>query len=143
MAYEWFRFYHGTCSNPKIRLVAAMTGAKLTEVLMTWMCVLSYASQADPRGSLTGLNPRHVAVDFLFPEQLRDAVVFGAQVERITAILQAMRDEGLITGETVTNWAKRQYEGADETATERKRNQRERERRARSRPVTVTLPIAA
>jgi hypothetical protein len=143
MACEWFRLYRGTCKNPKLHLIAATTGAAATEVLTTWLCVLEYASQATPRGSLVGLNPRHMAVAFLFPEQLREHDVFEAQVERIKAILQALRDEGLITGDTVTNWDKRQYQGADETATQRKRNQRERERHSRSRSLTVTLPLAA
>lgn len=141
MAFEWFRVYHGIAENPKLHLIAAKTGTKRYEVLPVWICVLNYASQAEPRGSLAGIDPELIAFQlWVSPEQEGDAALLEAATERVKTILQGMRDKGLITGDIVTNWAKRQYEGADETATQRKRNQRARGCHARSHPVTAVTP---
>lgn len=47
---DWFRWHHGSVSDPKFQLVAKRSGASVGEVIAVWAVLLEAASQADVRG---------------------------------------------------------------------------------------------
>lgn len=112
---DWFRWHHGSVTDPKFQLVARKAGASLPEVLAVWAFLLEKASAADFRGCFGEVDAE--AVDCLFV--LSDGTT--------DAILAAMVDRKLIADQYVVAWEKRQPKREDETAAERKRRQRERE----------------
>ena len=116
---QWYRWYHGTCSDPKFALVARRSGASLPDVLAVWAYLLERASAAQDRGSFGDVD--HEAVDCMFG--------FPATETRTADVMAAMEDRKLISGDRVVQWDKRQpkRERDDPDAGERKRAQRERD----------------
>lgn len=47
---DWFRWHHGSVSDPKFQLVAKRSGASMGEVIAVWAVLLEAASMADVRG---------------------------------------------------------------------------------------------
>jgi len=125
---EWFRWHHGSVSDPKFRLVAKRAEATLSEVITVWAVLLEEASAAEDRGSIGRIDCE--AIDCML--NLPDG--------RTNAILLAMEDRGLIDGNaaTVTAWSRRQPKREDETANDRKRRQRQREHEAAMAKASVT-----
>lgn len=117
---DWFRWHHGSVTDPKFQLVARRASATVAEVIAMWACLLEAASSSVERG-LTG------PLDF---EALDCAL--GLQDGRAGAIFQAMRERGLVDDQGwVAAWEKRQpkRERSDEQAsTDRVRAFRERKR---------------
>lgn len=113
---DWFRWHHGSVNDPKFQLVARRVGCSTAEVIAVWACVLEAASQAEERGA-------HGALDF---EALDCSL--GLPDGRTQDIYLQMQQRGIVDGETVVSWHKRQPKREDETANERKRRQREHER---------------
>ncbi len=116
---DWLRWYHGTVTDPKWRVVATESEQPLAAVLAVWAAMLERASSNEARGTLEGWNDRVVAAALdLTPEAVR-------------AIREAM--DGLtVDGDDLPGWKRRQPKREDETATDRKRAQRERERVSRT-----------
>lgn len=113
---DWFRWHHGSVTDPKFQLVARKSGASLPDVLAVWAFILEAASQSADRGSFA-IDAE--AIDCLF-----------AFDDGVTAqILAAMEARGLIEQGRVAAWSKRQpkREREDDGATDRKRRQRERD----------------
>lgn len=117
---NWFRSHHGAPTDPKWSLIAHKAGAPTVHVVALFWSLLDYASQHEERGSIAGFDTE-VAAMYL---QIDEA--------HVVAILQAMRDKGVLTGERITNWHKRQpkREREDDNSTERVRAYRERQRQA-------------
>jgi hypothetical protein len=118
---DWFRWHTGSTTDPKFRVVAkraaqAVPGVRLSDVLAVWAMLLERASEASERGMIDGYDCEGADAHLDLPD--------GSAC----AIVQAMRDKGLITPERVAKWDQRQPKREDTTATERKRAQRERER---------------
>ncbi|MGQ2994261.1 hypothetical protein [Variovorax sp.] len=113
---DWFRWHHGSVTDPKFQLVARRAGASLPDVLAVWAYVLEAASQAEERGVFGEIDAE--ALDCLFN--------FPATETRTADILKAMKARGLIDEFHVIAWHKRQpkREREDDGATERKRKQR-------------------
>ena len=112
---DWFRWHHGSVTDPKFQLVARRSGASLPDVLAVWAYLLEKASAAEFRGCFGDIDCE--AVDCLF----------GFDDGTTNAILTQMVDRSLIADEFVVAWEKRQPKREDETAADRKRRQRERE----------------
>lgn len=115
---DWFRWHHGSVTDPKFQLVAKKAGVKPAEVLAVWACLLEEASQAEDRG-----NPG--TIDF----EAIDCLL-GLDEGTTERIYQRMAERGLFTAEgRVEAWERRQpkREREDDTAAERKRRQRARE----------------
>lgn len=114
---DWFRWHHGSVTDPKFALVARRAGASLPDVLAVWAFLLEKASAAETRGTFSDIDCEAVDCLFGFPE------------ERTAAILKALSDRNLVGDGQVIAWEKRQpkREREDNTAAERKRAQRERE----------------
>jgi len=116
---HWFRWHHGSVSDPKFGLIAKKAGTSVAEVIAIWACLLEAASASEDRG-----NPG--APDF-------ESVDFALGVTEGTAerVYRHMQDRALIDKDTgrLTAWEKRQpkRERDDDTSAERKRRQRERD----------------
>lgn len=125
-AMDWLRWHHGTCTDPKWRVVASRAShamsrrVTVSEVLSVWACMTECASQASPRGRLLGWCHEDVAAGLDLDEAL------------VSAVYDAMQGKTL-DGDRLMAWEKRQpqREREDPDAAERKRAQRERERLAR------------
>jgi len=121
-AMRWFRWHHGTVTDPKFPLVARRAGASLPDVLAVWAHVLEQASESDERGAFGSIDTE--AIDCLFN--------FPADETRTASILTAMEQRGLIEGGRVVRWDKRQpkRERADDSSTARVQAFRDRQRQA-------------
>lgn len=115
---DWFRWHHGSVTDPKFALVARRTGASLPDVLAVWAYLLEHASAADVRGTFAPID--FEAWDCLF----------GFPDGRTKAIHDAMQDRNLVDGGAVTSWEKRQpkREREDDLSTERSRAFRQRQK---------------
>lgn len=125
---DWFRWHHGSVTDPKFQLVARKAGASLPDVLAVWAYLLERASSAEFRGCFGEIDCEAVDCLFGFDDGVTDSVM-GQMVAR-----------QLIADQCVIAWDKRQPKREDETANDRKRRQREREHEAQiaemSRAVT-------
>lgn len=111
---DWFRWHHGSVTDPKFQLVAKQAGASVAEVIAVWACLLEASSAAQERGNPG--TPDYEALDCALG--LRDGLA--------KEIHTRMAGRGLV-GEDgrITAWDKRQPKREDDSATDRKRKQRE------------------
>ena len=93
---EWFRWHHGSVTDPKFQLVARRSGARLSDVLAVWAYLLEEASTADVRGDFGDIDVE--SIDCLF----------GFDDGTTSNILSAMVARGLVAGTSVAAWEKRQ-----------------------------------
>lgn len=116
---DWFRWHHGTVTDPKFRVVARKAGARVGDVLAVWALLLERCSASDNRG-------HHGALDM---ETIEEA--FGLDDGDAQRIYDAMVGRGLIDAETgrIMRWEARQPKRED-NSTERSRQHRERKRQA-------------
>lgn len=128
---DWFRWHHGSVTDPKFQLVAKKAGASVAEVIAVWACLLEAASQAPRRG-----NPGPTDFEAM-------GCALGLEDGKAKAIHDRMTDRGLLDRDgAVMAWEKRQPKREDDTAADRKRKQRERDKQdgrdgpAESRDVT-------
>lgn len=119
---DWLKWYHGTVSDSKMKLVAKKSGQNVGTVVAIWAAILEYASQSNDRGSLKDFDPEEIDT------------LYGYEDGTTEAVIQAMTDKSIICHEMsqdvtgchrLKNWEKRQVK--DDGSTERKRLQRERE----------------
>ena len=114
---DWFRWHHGSVTDPKFQLVAKKAEARFGDVMAVWAFVLEKASADQDRGAIGPLD--FETLDYLL----------GAEAGTASRILEAMTARGLIVGNRVAKWEERQpkREREDANAADRKRAQRERE----------------
>jgi len=104
---NWWRAYHDLPNDPKLALVAqALHGVtwrysngnavRRGEVLEVWVFVLNLASEHNPRGSIEGYDSEQIGY------------VLEMEPERVEAIIEGFRQRGMIAGNLLTNWDKRQ-----------------------------------
>lgn len=129
MATEWFRWWHGTVSDPKFAWVARRAGVTLSDVIAAWAALLETASNDETRGNVS----RFDAVSY--------DCIFGKEDGFFDRIIFAMQEKGLIDSDgNVINWSRRQPKREDipnaesraKSSTERVRAYRERMRAASS-----------
>lgn len=115
---DWFRWHHGSVTDPKFQLVARRSGASLPDVLAVWAYLLERASASQDRGSFGEVD--HEAVDCMFG--------FPTTESRTADVMAAMEERRLISGDRIVQWEKRQprRERDDDGAAERKRAERAR-----------------
>lgn len=113
---DWYRRYHGTCADPKLRLVARTAKVPTPFAIAAWDACLEYASDRDDgRGSMEGYSAELMAV------------TIDIETEEAERLLAAFYHRGLILADgTVKAWSKRQPN--DPTAAERMRRHREKKR---------------
>lgn len=117
---DWFRWHHGSVTDPKFQLVARKSKQALASVIAVWAFVLEQASASEDRGAFGTID--FEAIDCLL----------GLEDGATAAILAAMGERGLVDGGAVSAWEKRQpkRERTDNTSTERSRAHRDRQRQA-------------
>lgn len=111
-AERWFRWHHGCVTDPKWRVIASrcVTSVTVGHVVTVWAAMLENASQAVPRGTLSGWDDEDIAV------------LFGYEVAQVSAIREAMQGK-VLDGYTLLSWEKRQPKREDRS-TDRTRNYR-------------------
>jgi DnaD/phage-associated family protein len=97
-------------------VIAARAGVKPGTVSAIAWALMDYASQHEPRGTVSEFDTEVYAVYSGFPQA------------EIDAVIQAMNDKGVIVKGMLANWAKRQPKREDETSTQRVRDWREMKR---------------
>lgn len=116
---EWFRWWHGTLTDPKFQWVARKSGQSFTAVIALWVALLERASsvtQGDAsvtRGDVTGFDCDD------------HDVLFGLDDGSCALIFGAFLAKGMIVDGVIANWEKRQPKREDSSA-ERTRAYRER-----------------
>lgn len=115
---DWFRWHHGSVTDPKFQLVARKAGVRLPDVLAVWAFALESASASEERGTFGGLD--HEAIDCLF----------GLEDGKTLAILKHMGERGLVDDGRICAWDKRQpkREREDDSSTSRVREFRQRQK---------------
>ena len=113
---EWLKWHIGSAIDPKFSIVARRSGHNVAAVIAIWAMLLERACQAEERGNIRGFDCE--AAD----------VALGLSDGAACAIIDALQSKGLIHGDRVANWEKRQNTDVTEAARERKRLQREREK---------------
>ncbi len=116
---HWFRWHHGTVTDPKLGLIAKKAGVSMAEVIAIWAHLLEAASESEDRGN-PGV-PDFESMDF----------ALGVEEGITQRVYGLMRDKALIAKDTgrLVAWERRQpkREREDDGGAERKRRQRERE----------------
>ena len=110
---DWFRWHHGTVTDPKFRWLAKKSNVSISDVVAIWCCVLENVSMSNKRGELSGFDCADI--DVLY--DLEDGTC-----ERV---LSAMQEKGMIVDNCVAKWSVRQPLREDSTSAERKRRQRD------------------
>lgn len=104
---DWFRWHHGSVTDPKFALVARKAGASVPDVLAVWAYILETASQSVERGDFGVVDCEALDCVFGFP----------ATETRTADILKGMEGRDLIAGSRVVAWEKRQPKREREDAT--------------------------
>jgi hypothetical protein len=120
---DWFRSWHGAPTDPKWIWIGRRAKCLPPIAFAVGWAVFDHASQASPRGDVSGF----------------DADVYaawaGLEEEAVRGVLAAMQDKGMIVEGRLANWAKRQPE-RDDGASERAREWRA-EKKARAQPAAA------
>ena len=111
---DWFRHYHGCAFDPKWRTVARRARSSVPMVVFVWDTLMEFASASQDRGSVEGWSAEVVA----------DHVM--GDVDEIQRIRDEMEGAGVIAGNVLKAWEKRQP--ADPTAAERMKRYRQRQK---------------
>jgi len=122
MSNDWFRSWHGAPTDPKWLLIAKRASVRPIHVIGTWWALLDYASQHPDRGSIVGFDIETFA---LFA---------GLDEEHVSRIVTTLRDKGMIDGEHIAQWLKRQPKKEDATATDRQRRHRANQPKTGGKP---------
>jgi hypothetical protein len=124
---DWFRWWHGTLTDPKFRWVARKSGCSFTSVITVWVAILERASNVTDgdasvtRGDVTG-----------FDCDAHDALL-DVDDGTCSRILDAFVLKGLIVDGRIASWDKRQPKREDSSA---ERTRAYRERKASEKSVT-------
>lgn len=104
-AEHWFRWHHGTVTDPKWRVVASrcVTNVTVGHVIAVWAAMMENASQASLRGTLDGWDDEDVAAGL------------GFSTEQVCGIREAMQGKTL-DGNCLPAWEKRQPKREDSAA---------------------------
>lgn len=82
----WFRLFHGTVTDPRLRVVSRRSGQPLTQVLAVWITMLESASKSG--GSIRRWSDTHASV------------ILEIEISQVQAIHQAMLGK-LLNGDRV------------------------------------------
>jgi hypothetical protein len=124
---DWFRWWHGTVTDPKFQWVARRCGMPLSSVIAVWACLLECASTAT-QGNADATRGNVASFDCNDYD-----VLLGFEDGTVEKILLAMSDKKLIDDGRVAGWDGRQPKREDSgnpntgalSSTERSRIRRE------------------
>lgn len=103
MSINWFRWYHGSISDPKFTVISRKSRQPRALVLAMWAAILEFASQADERGSV-----EKIELDTI-------AACLDADDEAVESVFLAMTEKGLIVDNRVDAWDRRQVYREDDS----------------------------
>lgn len=124
---DWFRWHHGSVTDPKFGVVAKKAGVRVSDVLAVWVFVLEAASSDADRGTIG-------QIDFEAVELL-----LGLEEGQCSRILDAMTQRGLIDGNRIASWDKRQPKRERDTDNSAERTRQYRERQKGTKEATANL----
>lgn len=119
---DWFRWWHGSLTDPKFQWVARKSGQEFSRVIALWVALLEHAStvtqcNADvTRGNLFGFD----VTDF--------DVLFDVDDGTCALIFAAFNEKRLIVDGAIANWEKRQIKRDDDSSKERVAEHRARKK---------------
>jgi hypothetical protein len=100
----WFKLYHEALDDPKFCGIADRIQSRPGDVFHVFLKLLKRASENEDRGSLVGFDDWGEAAWLRIP------------VEEVRRIVEAIRDIGMIVGDRIAKWAKRQGAAAAKLA---------------------------
>ena len=121
---DWFRHYHGLCTDPKLHKIARTAKVSRGLVIAAWCAILETASQAENRGDVREVDETTLS----FMIDVKPGVA--------SRILEAIIGAGLIADGYVSSWQKRQKVSDDV----QKRVQRHRDQKNKSLKNNETEP---
>ena len=116
---RWYRAYEGTVTDAKLGEVALVAGCSRSVAIAAWHCILENCASTNEKGRFD-MTPR------------RCAVILQEPIPTIEAVFAEFAALGLIEGDTVSAWTKRQFESDNST-------ERSKKHRATSRNGDATL----
>jgi hypothetical protein len=125
---DWFRWWHGTLTDPKFQWVARKSGQSFPSVIALWVALLERASsvtQGDAsvtRGDVSGFDCDD------------HDVLFGLDDGCCAQIYAAFAAKGMLANNVITNWEKRQPKREDSSA---ERTRAYRDRKSKESSVTT------
>jgi hypothetical protein len=100
----WFKLYHEALDDPKFLGIADRIMSRPGDVFHVFLKLLKRASENDERGSIAGFD------------EWGEAAWLRITVDEVRRIIEAIRDIGMIAGDRITRWAKRQGAAAEKLA---------------------------
>jgi len=97
-AYPWCKLWNEAPDDAKWLTVAEMAGSSRPVVWYAFSKALTHANQNEKRGSITGLHSQVIAS------------WCQVSVDEVNRIFQAFRELGILIGDRIAKWAKRQTE---------------------------------
>lgn len=112
----WGRWYHGTTSDPKWRVVAKKTGQPVAIIVAIWAAIFENASASEDRGTLSNWNTEDVAT------------ALDLTIETVETVCNAMQQK-VLNGDHLTAWEKRNPKRErDDDSTQRVQRFREKQK---------------
>lgn len=118
---QWYRAYDGTVSDPKLAEAAMIAEVSRSVSIAAWHSILENACSVADNGRID-ITARRIAI--MLTEPIRD-------IERL---LKGFEEVGIIDGQMVVNWGKRQY--ASDKSTDRVRRFRQKQKANEAKDVT-------
>jgi len=106
---RWYRAYAGTVTDDKLAEAALVAGCSRSVVIATWHAILESCATTQGKGEFQ-TTARRVAA------------ILAEPLEMMERIFSLLNDIGLISGNVVCAWTKRQFES--DSSTERSRRYR-------------------
>ena len=100
----WFRWWHGSVTDPKFAWIARKSGHPVAIVIAVWAALLEHASQESDtgrRGDVSRFDCEAIGVHLGVEEGVAESIV------------EAMNAKGLISGGRIAQWEKRQPKRED------------------------------
>lgn len=113
---DWFRSWHGAPTDPKWMAIAKRAEVSPGIVSAVVWALLDHASQAEPRGSVSGFDCE-VYASFS-----------GFEEDQVRAVYAALEAKSVIVEGRLAQWGKRQRRREDEGATDRQRASRNKQK---------------
>src|SRR5262249_3029670 len=92
----WYKRFHGTWKDPKFKAAAVIAGTTRCEALSVWDAILDESSESEHRGTIQNVDRRVIAAGL------------DLAVDVVNRIWDAFVSLGMIAGEQIAAWAKRQ-----------------------------------
>ena len=125
---KWFRWWHGTTTDPKFGGIATKTGQTRERVLFVWTALCESASENEADRGTYDCDPSDIAA------------TLGCDLAHVEAIIAAFESRAMVAGKRICAWDNRNP--ARDDAAQRQRTKRDKDTAvtptARDKRVTVT-----